>query len=96
MALIEHEVPEHDLVRMLELKGENLEIVEVEVDDKSPCLGRIAEGLRLPEGVRLISVVRDGKAHLAEGDTSIEKGDQLLAILQPGQEPELRKVLLGR
>ena len=32
MALIEHEVPEHELVHLLELRKENLEIVEVEVD----------------------------------------------------------------
>lgn len=96
MALIEHEVPEHDLVQLLELKGENLEIVEVEVDAKSPCVGTVVERLRLPDGVRLISVVRDGKARLAVGATSIEKGDQLLAILEPGSEPELRKALLGR
>src|SRR5215216_7094415 len=34
MALIEHEVPEHDLVALLELRKENLEIVEVTVGAK--------------------------------------------------------------
>jgi len=33
MALIEHEVPEHDLVHLLELRKENLEIVEVIIDE---------------------------------------------------------------
>ena len=33
MALIEHEVPEHDLVHLLELRKENLEIVEVQIPD---------------------------------------------------------------
>ena len=32
MALVEHEVPEHDLIHLLELRGENLEIVEVHID----------------------------------------------------------------
>ena len=32
MALIEHEVPEHELVHLLELRKENIEIVEVEID----------------------------------------------------------------
>src|SRR5918911_3694182 len=31
MALIEHEVPEHELVHLLELRKENLEIVEVQI-----------------------------------------------------------------
>ena len=39
MALIEHEVPEHDLVHLLELRKENLEIVEVQIDKNAPCAG---------------------------------------------------------
>src|SRR6266536_921943 len=31
LSLIEHEVPEHDLVHLLELRRENLEIVEVQI-----------------------------------------------------------------
>src|SRR3954447_3000147 len=31
MALVEHEVPEHDLIHLLELRKENLEIVEVQI-----------------------------------------------------------------
>src|SRR5215831_13455278 len=37
MALIEHEVPEHDLVHLLELRKENLEIVEVVIDEAAPA-----------------------------------------------------------
>ena len=36
MALIEHEVPEHDLVHLLELRKENLEIVEVQIPRAPP------------------------------------------------------------
>ena len=37
MALIEHEVPEHDLVHLLELRKENLEIVEVQIPEGAPA-----------------------------------------------------------
>src|ERR671927_1044155 len=60
MALIEHEVPEHELIHLLELRKENLEIVEVQIDKESPCAGKKVEGLSLPEGARLLSVMRDG------------------------------------
>ena len=63
MALIEHEVPEHDLVHLL-------------------------------EGSRLISIMRNGRAEIAVGSTELHPGDQVLAILQPGKEDELRRVLL--
>jgi len=96
MALVEHEVPEHELVQLLELRRENLEIVEVLVDEDAPGVGRSVEELGLPEGARLISVMRDGKAEIAVGSTTLRAGDQVLAILEPGKEGELRRALLKR
>jgi len=94
MALIEHEVPEHDLVHLLELRKENLEIVEVVIDEGAPAAGATVERLELPEGSRLISVTRNGHSEIAVGSTELQPGDQVLAILQPGKEDELRRVLL--
>jgi trk/ktr system potassium uptake protein len=94
LGLIEHEVPEHELVHLLELRKENLEIVEVEVDAGSPCAGKRVEDLSLPESTRLISVMRNGKAEIAVGHTTLEAGDQVLAILEPGREDELKRLLL--
>jgi trk system potassium uptake protein len=96
MALVEHEVPEHDLIHLLELRKENLEIVEVQIDRDSPVAGKRVESLKLPEGARLISVMRNGQAEIAVGATELEAGDQVLAILEPGKEDELRRVLLKR
>jgi trk system potassium uptake protein TrkA len=94
MALIEHEVPEHDLVHLLELRRENLEIVEVQIDEGAPAAGQKVEKLELPEGSRLISIMRNGRSEIAVGSTELRPGDQVLAILQPGKEDELRRVLL--
>jgi trk system potassium uptake protein TrkA len=94
LALVEHEVPKHDLVHLLELRKENLEIIEVQIDKASPCAGKTIAGLSLPEGSQVISVVRDGQAQIANGSTRLEPGDQVLAILQSGKEDELKRVLL--
>jgi trk system potassium uptake protein TrkA len=94
LALVEHEVPEHGLVHLLELRKENLEIVEVQVDTRSPCLGKVLSQVALPEGAQLIAVVRNGEPHLGDGDLRLEPGDQVLAILQSGTEDELRHALL--
>jgi trk system potassium uptake protein TrkA len=96
MALIEHEVPEHGLVHLLELPKENVEIVEVQISPDATCTGLPIDRLQLPEGTRLISVKRNGQFEIAEGATVLEPGDQVLAILQPGKEDELRSVLLNR
>jgi trk system potassium uptake protein len=94
LGLIEHEVPAHKLIHLLELRKENLEIVEVEVEQGAPAAGKRVEQLSLPESARLISVMRNGKAEIAVGQTRLEPGDQVLAILQPGREEELRQLLL--
>ena len=94
LGLVEHEVPEHGLVRLLELRREGLEVVEMQIDAGSPAAGKPVAALQLPEGSRLISVMRGGHAEIAVGSTMLEAGDQVLAILQPGREDELRRAIL--
>ena len=96
LALVEHEVPEHGLVHLLELRKENLEIVEVQIDAGSPCLGKAPGGIELPEGSQLIAIVRKGETHLGGSGLALEPGDQVLAILQSGTEEDLRRALLRR
>jgi trk system potassium uptake protein TrkA len=94
MALIEHEVPEHGLIHLLELRKENLEIVEITVGDTDACTGKKIGQVALPSGSRVISVVRDGKAEVPDESLRLESGDSVLAILEPGKEDELRRVLV--
>jgi trk system potassium uptake protein TrkA len=95
LGLVEHEVPEHGLVRLLELRREGLEVVEVQVLANSPAAGKVVSGLSLPEGSRLVSVMRNGIAEIAVGETLIQPGDQVVAILKPGAEDMLRRALVG-
>ncbi len=96
MALIEHEVPESDIIRLLDLHQDELEIVEVPVTKGSPSSGKRIEQLKMPEGTRVMAVSREGRSEIAAGDTKLEPGDRVLAIIKPGREDELRKVLLER
>ena len=96
LGLVEHEVPEHGLEHLLELRKENLEIVELQIDRDSPAAGKRVAGIRLPEGTRLLAVVRNGRSELTEDSTVLRPGDQVLAVLEPGKEDELRNVLFKR
>ena len=96
MALVEHEVPEHELIHLLELRRENIELVEVQIDESSPSAGKLVSGLKMPAGARLIYVIRDGHAEIPDSETELQAGDQVLAILEPGKEDELRRVLLKK
>ncbi len=95
LGLVEHEVPEHGMVRLLELQREGLEVVEVQIESGSPAAGSRAGGLSLPGGSRLISVFRHGRTELVEPGTVMRPGDQVLAVVTHDSAPELRRVLLG-
>ncbi|MGZ4383371.1 MAG: potassium channel family protein [Gaiellaceae bacterium] len=94
LGLIEHEVPEHDLIHLLQLRNDDLEIVEVPIAANSPSAWKRVEQLDIPSGARLVSVARDGESAIAQGATELRPGDRVIAILQPGCEQALRDVLL--
>jgi trk system potassium uptake protein len=93
MGLIEHEMPQHGLIHLLELKKENLEIVEISIGQKAGCVGKTLRQVALPAGSRMISVVRNGKAEAPDDGMQLAPGDSVLALLEPGKEEELRKLL---
>ena len=95
LGLVEHEVPEHGMVRLLELRREGLEVVELQVPPEAPAAGKRVAGLALPEDARLVSVTRNGVAELIGDRTVIRPGDQVVAVLKPGVEDRLRRALIG-
>ena len=95
LGLVEHEVPELGLVKLLELRREGLEVVELQVSPEAPAAGKRVAGLSLPADVRLVSITRNGVAEVAGLDTVIRPGDQVIAILKPGLEDRLREALVG-
>jgi trk system potassium uptake protein TrkA len=91
--LIEHEVPGHGLVHLLDLPDEELEIIEVEVSPDAPGAGRRVAELRLPEGSLVISVLPRGRpGFVPKGNTVIESGMEVLVVLDPGLEPQIMAV----
>lgn len=96
LGLVEHEMPEHGLVRLFDFRREGLELVEVPIGADAPCRGKRVAALTLPDGARLVAVMRQGRAEVATDQTVIRPGDQVLAILAPGAEDALRRALIGR
>jgi trk system potassium uptake protein TrkA len=94
LRLLEHEVPEYGLVHLLDLQEEQLEIIEMLLGKDSAVTGRRVGDLQMPEGSLLISVLRAGKGFVPTADTVLEVGDEVLAVLDPGKEDDL-KALFG-
>jgi trk system potassium uptake protein TrkA len=89
LRLIEHEVPSYGLVHLLDLRDEQLEIIEIEVSKDSPAAGRRVQDVRLPEGSLIISVLRNGRGFVPNSETVIEPDDEVLLVLDPGLEDNI-------
>src|SRR5436190_22868733 len=86
LRLIEHEVPQYGLVHLLDLAEDRLEIIELQVADGSAAAGRRVGDVSLPDGSLIISILRDGGGFVPKPDTTIEGGDEVLVVLDPGLE----------
>ena len=57
--------------------------------DDSPAAGQRVGELELPEGSLVVSVCATGRVR-PEPDTVLEAGDEVLAVLDPGVEEDLK------
>jgi trk system potassium uptake protein TrkA len=89
LRLIEHEVPSYGLVHLLDLRDEQLEIIEVEVGPDAPAAGMRVQDVDLPDGSLIISVLRNGRGFVPKADTVIEADDEVLLVLDPGMEERI-------
>lgn len=95
LRLIEHEVPQYGLVHLLDLPGERLEIIEIEVAGDAPAVGRAVADIAMPEGSLIISILREDGGFVPKGDTVIEDGDEVLVCLDPGLEEQVTPLFTG-
>ncbi|MGZ4268982.1 MAG: potassium channel family protein [Solirubrobacteraceae bacterium] len=96
LRLIEHEVPSYGLVHLLDLRDEQLEIIEIEVSSTAPADGKKVSEIDLPEGALIISVLREGRGFVPKADTVINGGDEVLLVLDPGLEERITGQFAGR
>ena len=92
LSLIEHEVPQHSLVHLFSLRRENLDIMEIGVVAESRADGATVDGLPMPRGTLVISVLRNRVGRVADPGTTLVAGDQVVVIAEPGQESALVEI----
>lgn len=88
--LLEQEVGSSDVIPLAALQQGNLEIVDIEIGERSPVLGRDIISLPLPQEALVISVIRDGHALLPAGARQFVLGDSVIALVNAETEHVLR------
>ena len=95
LAAIEQDIPVHELLHLANLEGGELELLEAQIADDSPALGRRPADIALPDGCTLFVVIRDDMAQSIRPETVFQEGDKVIAISRTEAENELRMQLIG-
>ena len=76
------QIPVFPLVRIAELEGEELEVVQVRIAEGSALLGKALGDTRLAFLSDAACIVRSGEApHAADASTHLEEGDTLICVV---------------
>ncbi len=94
-ALVEEAVSVGRLVRLLSFEGGNARLVEVTLADDSPVIDHAIKDLDIPRDATFVAVVRDEHVVMPRGDTVFEPGDEVLAMVTPDSEDDVRRILTG-
>ncbi len=95
LASIEQDIPVHELLHLADLKGGELQLLEAQIAEDSPAVGRRATDIPLPEGCSLFVLLRGNSVQAIKNETVFQVGDKVLAVSRAECEVLLRRELIG-
>ena len=93
-SLIEEAVAVGDLVRLMEFRSGQANLVEITLPDDTPWGGKPVRKLQLPRDAALVTILRGPRVIVPQDDEPLEGGDELLFVAVTEAEEELRQLLL--
>jgi trk system potassium uptake protein len=94
-ALVEEAVSVGRLVRILQFEGGQARLVEVTLAPDAPIVDRQIKEIEVPRDATFVAIVRGDHVVMPRGDTIFEAGDEVLAMVTPESEEEVRALLAG-
>ncbi len=94
-ALVEEAVSVGSLVRLLQFEGGNAHLVEVTLADDSPADGVAIADLDFPRDATVVAVVRNDRLVVPRGDTVLQAGDEVLALVVADAERQVQALFIG-
>lgn len=96
LALTEEALSVGSLVRLLQLEKGKARLVEVTLAENSPVIGPSIRELNVPRDSTFVAVLREDHVVVPRGDTVFEAGDEVIALVTPDSEDEIRRMLTGK
>ncbi len=92
-ALVEEAVSVGSLVRLLQFQDARL--VEVTLADVSPAVDIPIAEMGVPRDATIVAIIRDRHVIVPRGDTVMQAGDEVLALVTPETEEAVKTLLVG-
>jgi len=96
LALTEEALSVGSLVRLLQLEKGRARLVEVTLADDSPIIGPSIRELNVPRDATFVAVLREDHVVVPRGDTVFQAGDEVIVLVTPDSEDEIRQMLTGK
>jgi len=93
-ALVEEAVAVGDLVRLIEFRKGQANLVEITLPDDTPWGGKPVKRLELPRDAALVTILRGPRVIVPEADEPLEGGDELVFVATTEVEDVLQDLLL--
>jgi trk system potassium uptake protein TrkA len=91
--LIVEEMSLGDMMTLLKLRKGQYSLVEEKLHPTALAAGRAVRDLPLPAECVLSAVIRDGKLIIPHGNTVLQAGDAVLAVIHASQAAQLAALL---
>jgi trk system potassium uptake protein TrkA len=96
LGIIEERVNAPDLELLAKVGGGDLELVQLKIADDSPARGKRIADVTLPRGVVIVAVDRgNGDVVVANGDTTLQRGDDVIAMIRRPMRRDVCAALVG-
>ncbi len=90
LSLIESELPGSRFIQLMTLKRAGLEILEMSIPPLSPIVGKQLNQINLPRRSTLALIIRGEESIIPTGETVLQAGDEVYALVTREGEQELR------
>ena len=93
LAQIEADLPAYSFIPLLRLRASGLEVVDLHVQPRSRAAGVALRDLDLPTDAVISLVVTGDHSRVPDGDTVLEAGDEIIAVIGQASEPAMRELV---
>lgn len=93
--LIEEEMSMGDMMTLLKLRRGHLSLVEERIREGARAIGVAIKDLGLPDHCVIAAIIRNGEVIVPRGISTLEAGDDVMALTTPGGEEFLAELFVS-